>query len=92
MNEAFETQIRPECLTHGAIWSEPTGPEIREVIRRLGFTGSQVASFLGMSAKSSGRHVRKWIAGDASIPYSAWAILCEGAGLGKIWVLPDEEA
>ncbi|MBL3921631.1 transcriptional regulator, partial [Bacteroides thetaiotaomicron] len=28
---------------------------------------------------------RRWVGGDTPIPFSAWAILVEYAGLGKIW-------
>jgi hypothetical protein len=29
--------------------------------------------------------VRRWIGEAAAIPYAAWALLCEFAGLGCVW-------
>ena len=59
--------------------------EIREVIGRTGLTGRAVADLVGLSEKGGGRQVRRWISEESHIPYAAWAILCEVAGLGKIW-------
>jgi|GEM_PF-4430255 hypothetical protein len=37
-------------------------------------------------ARTSGsRTIRKWIGEESEIPYAAWALLCEIAGLGIIW-------
>lgn len=78
--------IRRECLRPAtAGWAQPTGPELREVVRLCGMTGSQVEDFLGMSSNNRGRQFRRWISEDANIPYSAWALLCARAGLGNIW-------
>jgi hypothetical protein len=84
MTTAVQTSIRPECLQPAVNWMEPTGAEIQEVIRLAGFSGRSAADFLGLADKS-GRQLRRWISGDASIPYSAWALLCDAAGLGRIW-------
>ena len=78
--------IRPECLRAAyANWTPPRGPEVREVIRQLGMTGSQVGDLLGLSSKGGGRQVRRWISEESPIPYAAWALLCYEAGLGEIW-------
>jgi hypothetical protein len=85
----YSTTIRPECLRRADDdWAQPTGPEIQEVIRRAGLTGSQTAKLVGVSVQTTGgsRRVRKWIAGENDIPYAAWAILCHVAGLGIIWI------
>lgn len=85
MQEGFTT-IRPQCLRPAyQDWAQPTGPEIREVIRRTGMTGAGVGDFLGLSDKGGGRQVRRWISEESQIPYSAWALLCHAAGLGEIW-------
>ncbi|MCY0388412.1 XRE family transcriptional regulator [Robbsia sp. Bb-Pol-6] len=84
MNTIHQIEIRRECLAPGAYYLQPSGPEVREVIRRLGMTAVQVSIFLGMTNKG-GRQMRRWIAEEAPIPYSAWAILCAEAGLGQIW-------
>jgi hypothetical protein len=86
MSADFHTDIRPACLlpaVHG--WVQPTGVEIREVIRRTGLTGRATADVIGLSEKGGGRQVRRWISEESPIPYAAWAILCELAGLGQIW-------
>jgi len=87
------TTIRQECLRPADDgWEQPTGPEIREVIERAGFTGSKAGKYLGISVQETGgcRQIRKWIAEDARIPYSAWALLCHAAGFGTIWVSESE--
>jgi len=81
--------IRPECLRPAASgWVKPTGPEIREIIQRAGFTQSEAARLLGVAVQPSGgaRQIRKWIAEEHHIPYPAWALLCHAAGLGEIWI------
>lgn len=87
-----DVAIRPACLLPAnAGWQQPTGPEIREVVKLCGMTGSQVEDFLGMSNKNRGRQIRRWISEDADIPYSAWALLCARAGLGNIWENGENE-
>lgn len=92
--------IRPETLIpFGLDWAQPTGEEVREILRLCGLTGSQAAALVGVS---DGRSVRKWCAFDPvevekakaegrktnmqQIPFAAWAILAERAGFGLIWV------
>lgn len=82
--------LRPETLQNGAKYAEPTPEEVRTIIREAGLTGGGVAAFLGMRNGGS-RVVRRWCSGDASIPYSAWALLCWLAGKGQIWT-PEKEA
>jgi hypothetical protein len=79
-------EIRPACLRPAADgWQQPKGTEVREVIARCGLTMTGVERFLGLSSKSGGRQIRRWISEEASIPYTAWAILCARAGFGDIW-------
>jgi hypothetical protein len=82
------TFIRPECLRPAETWAKPTGDEIKEVINLAGFSRATAAKVLGLG-KGGGRTVRRWIGGDTSIRYTAWAILCELAGLGIIWKNSD---
>ncbi len=80
-----DVNIRLECLRPANDgWEQPTGEEIREVMRIAGFTGAQAAKALGLGAKGD-RTVRRWIGQDSAIPYAAWALLCDFAGLGRIW-------
>lgn len=84
-----DVTIRPECLKPASIgWEQPTGQEVRAVVKRAGFTGRAAARFLGLGLKGD-RTVRRWIGNDSRIPYAAWALLCHKAGLGQIW---DEDA
>ena len=78
--------IRSECLktaTEG--WAQPTGLEVREVLKLAGLTGGSAASFLGLG-KGGDRTVRRWISQETKIPFAAWALLCDLAGLGRIWI------
>jgi len=77
-------EIRIECLQPGPQWARPTGDEVRAVLRRAGLTGGQAARLLALG-EGGDRTVRRWTGNDSAIPYSAWAILCERAGLGLIW-------
>ncbi len=79
-----EANIRLECLRPAARWQQPTGEEIREVLRLAGLTGGAAAKALGLGAKGD-RTVRRWIGEETANPYAAWALLCENAGLGIIW-------
>lgn len=84
------TTIRRECLQRAIYWARPTGAEIQEVVQLAGFTGRTAAYYLDL-ADESGRQIRRWISGEADIPYSAWALLCHAAGFGPIWVVSAEE-
>ena len=79
-----DANIRLECLKPAGRWAQPTGEEVREVLRLAGFSGSKAAKALGLGAKGD-RTIRRWIGEDTPIPYAAWAILCDQAGLGVIW-------
>ena len=76
--------IRLECLRPAESWSHPTGEEVREVLRLAELTGGVAAKRLGLGAKGD-RTVRRWVGEDSHIPYAAWALLCDFAGLGQIW-------
>lgn len=80
-----EVNIRLECLCPAMDgWQQPTGDEIREVLRLAGLTGTHAAKVLGLGAKGD-RTVRRWLAEDSAIPYAVWALLCAFAGQGCIW-------
>ena len=83
-----EALIRNGCLQPAVSWEQATGDEVREVLRLANFTGGQAARVLGLGAKGD-RTVRRWVGGDSSIPYAAWALLCDFAGLGMIWKQQD---
>jgi hypothetical protein len=80
-----DTNIRLECLRPANDgWEQPTGEEVREVLRIAELSGSRAAKALGLGEKGD-RTVRRWIGEDSTIPYAAWALLCDLAGLGSIW-------
>lgn len=82
-------KIRPECLRpYSQGWEKPTGEEVRLVLHLAGFSGKQAAKSLGLGDKGD-RTVRRWVGEDSSIPYAAWALLCDFAGLGLIWRLNE---
>lgn len=81
---SFRGLIRPECLQPAEVWEQPSGDEVREVLRLSGFTGSQAAKKLGLKNRGD-RTIRRWTGEETPIPYTAWALLCDYAGLGQIW-------
>ena len=79
------TTIRPECLRPAHdFWIRPGADEVREVLRLGKLSGAKAAQLLGLGKEGS-RTIRRYTGGDAPIPYASWAILCEVAGLGRIW-------
>jgi hypothetical protein len=77
------TTIRSECLVpHKFNWEHPTSAEMDEVLRLAGLTVTQACQALGLKDE---RLMRKWVSAQTVIPYASWALLCELAGLGRIW-------
>ena len=85
-----DASIRLECLKSADKWVQPTGEEVRAVLRLAGFTGSKAARVLGLGLTGD-RTIRRWVGEDTPIPYPAWALLCCYAGLGLIWKDAKEE-
>lgn len=79
-----QEKIRSECLQPAENWARPHGLEVREVLRLAGFSASAAAKVLGLGSEG-GRTVRRWKSDESAIPYAAWALLCDFAGLGCIW-------
>ena len=72
--------IRHSCfLPYNKDWTQPEPGEVRELIKRLEMSGSEVADFVGVT---SARSVRRWQADPGQpnareIPYAAWRLLSE---------------
>ncbi|WP_322075524.1 transcriptional regulator [Burkholderia cenocepacia] len=82
-----QTTIRAACLRpFSDTWTEPTPDEVREILHQARLTGVQAGHLVGVKD----RQVRRWLAGDAVIPYGAWAILCDAAGHERIWIERQE--
>jgi hypothetical protein len=81
--EALKKAINPASLrpyTEG--WEQPDSQAVRAVLKIANLTGGGAAKLTGIA---DSRTVRRWTGGETAIPYAAWALLCEVAGLGKIW-------
>lgn len=76
---AGQTEVRRETRLPYADqrFKPPTPEEVRNVLRRLGWTGSRAGLELGVT----GRTIRKWTGGDQDVPYSAWRLLLLKAAL-----------
>lgn len=85
MTNVPEHSIRAGCLRPADAWVQPTGEEVREVLRLAGLSGGAAAKFLGLSEKTGGRTIRRWVSDPTDMPYAVWALLCDRAGLGRIW-------
>lgn len=81
--ELLKQAIRPESLRRFADgWEPPDSNAVRAVLSLAKLTGGAAAKKVGIH---DSRTVRRWTGGETAIPYAAWALLCEIAGLGKIW-------
>lgn len=87
VTDTVRFDIRAECFKSAANWVQPTPDEVREILLRIdppkGLKGAEAAKLLGIH---SGRQIRRWTGGDAPIPYAAWAILADMAGIRRIWI------
>ncbi|OXJ06649.1 transcriptional regulator [Burkholderia sp. HI2500] len=84
-------EIRRECLQPARFWAQPKGAEVQEILRRAKLTPQVASEYLGISTNSNGRTVRKWMAEEAPIPYSAWVLLCDAAGFSPFWRIDRDE-
>lgn len=73
--------IRKECFCAASVWLPPTPDEIRSMLEALGISQEGLGRLLGIN----GRTVRRWVQGENEIAYSAWCVLCEEAGIPRIW-------
>ncbi|MCK9709844.1 transcriptional regulator [Pseudomonas syringae pv. syringae] len=91
MTQTVRYDIRPECFRPAPTWVQPTPDEVRELLLRIdpprGLKGADAARLLGIQ---TGRQIRRWTGGDTPIPYAAWAILADMAGVSRIWVEHQE--
>jgi hypothetical protein len=77
------TLLKPAHLRpFDADWQRPTGEVIKEVLQRANLSGKRAAQLTGMG---DDRTIRRWTGDEREIPYAAWALLCDAAGLGQIW-------
>ncbi len=65
-------------------YQAPTWQDVRTLVKMIGLTGEQVASLLGVAART----VRKWqsppdSSNHTAIPYSAWRLMLIEAGVIK---------
>jgi hypothetical protein len=81
------TLLKPENLRpFSEKWEPPVGEAVKEVLYKAGLTNVQAAQFTGTA---NDRTVRNWTGGRTPIPYAAWALICDAAGLGQIWRKPN---
>ena len=80
-----DANIRLECLKPAERWAQtdrrgsPRGAAPGRVQRQQGREGA------GAGREGRPHDPPRWIGEDTPIPYAAWAILCDQAGLGVIW-------
>ena len=85
-------EIREMCLRAATDdWLEPTGEEVREILRMIAsrkgisqFSGGMASKYLGLTGQGD-RTLRRWTSGAVPIPYAAWALLCDAAGFEPFW-------
>ncbi|EEJ5117673.1 TPA: hypothetical protein N2G45_002873 [Salmonella enterica] len=79
-NAILAKGLNPETLKPSFEWTQATADDVRLMLSICELSGSQAGSLVGVD----GRTIRKWTGGDSSIPFAAWALFVEEAGLGKI--------
>ena len=79
-----KTLIRSCCLTLGENWTQASPEEVIEALRLAKLSAENAGRVLGYGI-GNGRTVRRWRLGETKVPHAAWAILCDLAGLGRIW-------
>lgn len=78
--------VRPETLRpYSSGWLVPDANEIRQLIKLINLSGSELGKLVGVSSRT----VRKWVAGEVSIPFAAWAIMVEYYTGQKIWGISE---
>lgn len=70
--------IREDCLNDAPNWLEPSGDEVRFLMRSGGLESRDVAAFLRVSRKT----VNRWTMNQEAIPFAAWVLLCRQLGWG----------
>jgi hypothetical protein len=79
----LKSKIKPGSLRQFTdFWEQPDAEAVRAVLELGGLTGEGAAKRLGIRES---RTVRRWTGAESNISYANWALLCEIAGLGKIW-------
>jgi len=70
--------IREDCLNDAPDWLEPSGDEVRFLMRSGALEPRDVAAFLRVSRKT----VNRWTMNQEAIPFAAWVLLCRQLGWG----------
>lgn len=74
--------IRSETLLpFDSGWEQPNADEVRKLLKFAELSGSEAGKLVGVNSRT----VRKWVGGQSSIPYAAWALLIENTIGQKIW-------
>lgn len=71
-----QSTLRPA----GQGWEQPSPAEVRAAVARTGLSPREAADFLGDSRKA----LNRWTNGEEPIPFSAWVVLCQRAGVGFV--------
>lgn len=71
--------LRPATLARydSGHYQPPTAADVRKLLASQRWTGSQAGEIAGVDSRT----VRRWTGGDFQIPYAAWRLLLQDAGL-----------
>lgn len=70
-----------ECFSIASNWVMPTESQMIDFFDLNNFSNSWIGRLIGNSRKNTSR----WVTGEKTIPYAAWAIICYEAGIKEIW-------
>ncbi len=81
---AFDAGLTPATLLSASsgLWQQPSGADVRIVLSMANLSGSDAGALVNVNSRT----IRKWTGDDQKIPFAAWALLVDRAGLGQIWL------
>lgn len=81
VDKCVATSLRAETLQPATNWQSPTPAEINLALSMASWSGEEFAKKTGVQSST----IRCYRRGEKKIPYALWVMLCDAAGLGRIW-------
>lgn len=86
------SHVPKQTLLPATEWTPPTADDVKAMLCICDLSQYQAGLYLGLAVQpatnrsgNTCRTVRRWLNGESTIPYAAWALLADRAGFGEIW-------